>query len=259
MPAVRRLPPAEVARQHRAALGTAAAIAAVLVAATAVSAWQAIRATRAERRAIEAAEVLQETNTFFIDDLLANSRLESQLDAGIHPDPNIKVRTLVDRAAGQIERRFAARPLIEAAVRHMIGTVDSSLGLPAQGRPHLERAEELRRRLLGEAHRHHHVHERPGNRRDRICSSTIGRRRFAHAWELARARYGVAASSLANLVAFNLGYCLQYSGRYTEAESLPRHVLKSNPGRTAQDRRVRIIDRNALAVNLQAQVPISRP
>src|SRR4029077_20215471 len=65
------------ARQHRAALGTAAAIAAVLVAATAVSAWQAIRATRAERHAVEAAEVLQETNTFFIDDLLANSRLES--------------------------------------------------------------------------------------------------------------------------------------------------------------------------------------
>ena len=62
--------------RHRGLSATAAVIAAVLVAATAVSAWQAIRAARAERRAVEAAEVLQETNTFFIDDLLGNSRLD---------------------------------------------------------------------------------------------------------------------------------------------------------------------------------------
>ena len=241
------------ARQHRAALGTAATIAAVLVAATAVSAWQAIRATRAERHAVEAAEVLQETNTFFIDDLLANSRLESQLDAGIHPDPNIKVRTLVDRAAGQIERRFAARPLIEAAVRHMIGTVYSSLGLPAQARPHLERAEELRRGLLGEAHRDT-ITSMSGLGTVEIDLSLYDRAegRLRHAWELARARYG-ETSSLANRVAMNLGRCLLDTGRYAEAESLERHALKSNPGRTAQERNRRIMDRISLAVTLESR------
>ena len=70
----------------------------------------------------------------------------------------------------------------------MIGGVYVSLGLPAQARPHMERAEELRRRLLGESHR------------DSIASmnglgiietglSLYDRAegRYRHAWELARA------------------------------------------------------------------------
>ena len=155
----------------------------------------------------------------------------------------------MDRAAGQIERRFAARPLIEAAVRHMIGTVYQSLGLPAQARPHLERAEELRRRLLGEAHRDT-ITTMNGLGTVEIELSLYDRAegRFRHAWELARARYG-ETSSLANMVAMNLGYCLLDSGRYAEAESLLRHVLKSNPGRTAQDRRSRISARTNLAAH----------
>ena len=141
------------ARRHRVGLSVGATVAAALVVATAVSTWQAVRATRAERAAVESAETERLTNEFFIDDLLGKTGLSSQVVAEIPPDPNIKVRTLVDRAAARIDGRFAGRPLVEAAVRRMIGSVYDSLGLHDQARPHLERAYELQRRLLGEDHR----------------------------------------------------------------------------------------------------------
>ena len=234
------------ARRHRAALSTAAAIAAVLIATTGVSVWQAIRATRAERHAVESAEVVQEVNNFFVNDILRNSKMEGQLRAGMQPDPDIKMRTLVDRAAGQIERRFAARPLIEAAIRDAVGNVYSALGLASQALPHLERAYELRRRLLGESNRY-----TIGTMNDLgIVESDLSlfdraEAHFRQALALARGMPG-GPGDLEHMLVANLSNCLTLTDRHAEAESLLRQVLRASHGGTAREKLSRIIDLNKL-------------
>jgi serine/threonine protein kinase/tetratricopeptide (TPR) repeat protein len=104
------------------------------------------RATEAERRANEEAAIATAVNEFVRRDLLA------QADPGMEPDRDIKLRTVLDRAAADVGERFASQPLVEAAVRNLIGNVYRSLGLFDVARPHLERALELRRANRGEEH-----------------------------------------------------------------------------------------------------------
>ncbi len=238
------------ARRHRAVLSTAAAIAAVLIATTGVSVWQAIRATRAERHAVDSAEVAQEVNNFFIDDLLRNSKMEGQLRAGMPPDPDIKMRTLVDRAAGQIERRFAARPLIEAAIRDAVGNVYSALGLASQALPHLERAYELRRRLLGESNRYTiGTMNDLGIVEQDLSLFDRAEAHFRQALALARGMPG-GPGDLEHMLVANLSNCLTFTDRHAEAESLLRQVLRASHGGTAREKLSRIIDLNKLGALL---------
>ena len=53
------------------------------------------------------------------------------------PDPDLKVRTALDRAAEKIETRFANQPAVEAAIRQVIGTAYLELGLFRKAEPHL--------------------------------------------------------------------------------------------------------------------------
>ncbi|QEH32771.1 Serine/threonine-protein kinase PknB [Aquisphaera giovannonii] len=138
------------ARRHRAGLAVGAAIAATLIVATAVSVWQALRATRAERDALQAARIQALTNEFFLGDLLDRAGAQGQSLAGLKPDPDIKVRTLVDRAAARIDGRFEGQPLLEAEVRRTIGNAYRAIGMPERGREQLEKAYELGRIRLGE-------------------------------------------------------------------------------------------------------------
>ena len=78
---------------------TAAAGLVLLVAASAVSTWQAVRATRAEKTAAAVSAFLQ-------NDLLGQADLANQPGAGPGRDPDVTVRTLLDRAASTIEGKF---------------------------------------------------------------------------------------------------------------------------------------------------------
>jgi tetratricopeptide (TPR) repeat protein len=136
------------ARRHRSVVTTAALW---LVLGTAVSTWEAIRAGNAESRAKASAEralteasVARAVNDFLREDLLAQASPEK------HPDRDLKLRTVLDLAAVKIAGRFAQQPLVEAAIRQTTGDTYSSLGLPREARPHLERARDLRLRVLGE-------------------------------------------------------------------------------------------------------------
>ncbi len=238
------------ARRHRVGLSVGATVATALVLATAVSTWQAIRATRAEHAAVESAEIERLTNEFFVDDLLGKTRLSSQVVAEIPPDPNIKVRTLVDRAAARIEGRFVGRPLVEAAVRRMIGSVYDSLGLHDQARSHLERAYELQRRLLGEDH---HATLTTAGELGRLEANLSlydqAASRLTRTLDLATRRFGEGSS----LVITTLGVldkCLDTAGHYEEADSLMRRGLElasQNPGVHLSQR---IALQNMHAVNL---------
>ena len=64
-------------------------------------------------------------------------------------DPDLKVRTALDRAAERIQGKFAMQPEVEASIRTTIGQTYEELGLFPEARKQLERALELESRVLG--------------------------------------------------------------------------------------------------------------
>jgi eukaryotic-like serine/threonine-protein kinase len=136
-------------RRHRASLATAAAFVVVLIAAAGISIGQSVRATRQRDRADAEAAVAQAVNDFLQSDLLAQASAANQSGPSTNPDPDLKVRTALDRAAARISGKFDRQPKVEAAIRDAIGQTYMGLGVYAEARPQLERALELRRRVLG--------------------------------------------------------------------------------------------------------------
>jgi len=132
----------KILRKYRAWLATAAAFAALLVAGIIFSALMAVRASRARAEA-------QAVNAFLEKDLLAQASAYNQ-SAGAKPDPNMTVRTALDRAAARIEGKFATQPLVEASIRQSMGAAYVDLGLYPQAEQQFGRALAIRRRTLGE-------------------------------------------------------------------------------------------------------------
>ncbi len=135
-------------RKYQVWLVTAAAFVVLLVTAAVVSSLLAIRASRAEQEARAVSEFLQ-------NDLLAQASAYEQARPDTRVDPDLKVRTTLDRAAARIEGKFASQPLVEASIRQTIGRTYMELGLYAEAGPHLERAMLLRQSELGESEQRH--------------------------------------------------------------------------------------------------------
>ncbi len=133
------------ARRHRGALITACAFALVLIVAAGVSIRQGIRANR------EAA-IAQAVNDFLQNDLLAQASAAKQSGPRTKPDPDLKVRTALDRAAQRIQGKFGKQPEVEAAIRNTIGAAYTGLGLYPEAAKQFEAALDLRRRVLGREH-----------------------------------------------------------------------------------------------------------
>ena len=132
-------------RRHRVAALTAATGLVLLVAGAAVSTWQAVRAMRAEKNAAAVSAFLQ-------NDLLGQADLANQSGEGTGRDPDVKVRTLLDRAAQTIEGKFHEQPLTEAAIRLTIGKAYRALGNYPDAQRQLERSVELFAAELGADH-----------------------------------------------------------------------------------------------------------
>jgi eukaryotic-like serine/threonine-protein kinase len=130
------------ARRYRVALVTACAFALVLIAAAVISIRQSIRANK------EAA-VAQAVNDFLQNDMLAQASAANQSGPSAKPDPDLKVRTALDRAAQRIAGKFDKQPEVEAAIRDTIGQTYIDLGLYPEARKQLEPALDLQRRVLG--------------------------------------------------------------------------------------------------------------
>jgi len=129
-------------RRHRGGMVTACAFALVLVVSALVSVRQSIRANR------EAAAA-QAVNDFLQNDLLAQASAATQSGPSVKPDPDLKVRTALDRAAARLAGKFDQQPEVEAAIRDTIGQTYVDLGLYPEARAQLERALDLHRRVLG--------------------------------------------------------------------------------------------------------------
>jgi tetratricopeptide (TPR) repeat protein len=130
------------ARRYRTPLATTTAFVLVLIVAAGISIRQSIRAN-------QEAAVAQAVNDFLQNDLLAQASVASQSGLGAKPDPDLKVRTALERAAVRITGKFDRQPEVEAAIRDTIGQTYVDLGLYPEARTQLERALELHRWLLG--------------------------------------------------------------------------------------------------------------
>jgi len=130
------------ARRHKTLVGATAAIFVVLVAGVIVSTREAFRARRAEQTA-------QAVNDFLQNDLLSQASAASQSGPSTKPDPDLKVRTALDRAAARIGGKFAGQPEVEAAIRDTMGQTYEDLGLYAEAQAQVQQALDLYRRALG--------------------------------------------------------------------------------------------------------------
>ena len=136
---------AKFARRHKALVAGSVVVFVVLAAGTVVSTWQAVRARRAQREAEGQSAIALAVNDFLQKDLLAQASPFNQSK----PDPDMKLRTALDRAAQNIGGKFKDHPEVEAAIRSTIGETYSDLGLYADSRKQLEKALELSRGSLG--------------------------------------------------------------------------------------------------------------
>jgi len=133
-------------RRHAAAVIATALVALSLIAGLAAT-------TRERRRADNEAATATAVNNFLQSDLLAQASASVQARPDVKPDPDLSVRTALDRAAARIVGKFDNQPLVEASIRQTIGDAYLDLGLYPQAQTQLERALDLRRRTLGAGHR----------------------------------------------------------------------------------------------------------
>jgi hypothetical protein len=155
-------------RRHRQALVTAGIVAVALVVATAVSTWQAVEANAARRLADERLEnekkarqeaavesdVARAVNDFLLQDLLGKSANDPEARDAFSGNINLTMKETLDRAAARIGERFQGQPLVEAAIRTVIGQSYHRLTADRLAVPHLKRAVALREVHLGPDHPH---------------------------------------------------------------------------------------------------------
>jgi eukaryotic-like serine/threonine-protein kinase len=137
------------ARRHQALVLGVAAVFVVLVAGVVTSTWQAMKARRAEATARQQSAVAQAVTDFLQHDVLAQASAKAQAGQSDKPDPDLKVRTALDRAAVRIDGKFGSQPEVEAAIRETMGKTYAELAQYAESRRQLEHALELERRIWG--------------------------------------------------------------------------------------------------------------
>ena len=138
--------------RHRLGVAVAAMLLGLLVAFAATTALQARRIAQERDRANQEAAVARAINDFLTRDLLAQAGAGAQASTSARVDPDLTVRTALDRAAQRIAGKFEGQPLVEASIRETIGGTYQELGLYANSQSQLERALELRRQALGAEH-----------------------------------------------------------------------------------------------------------
>ena len=206
------------ARRHRALVLAVAAVFVVLIVGIIVSTREAARANAesATSRAI---------SDFLQNDLLAQASAANQLP-NTKPDPDLKVRTALDRAAARIGKNFRGQPEVEAAIRDTIGRTYGDLGLYPEAHEQLVQALDLERRTLGAKNpRTLQTMSRLGN-----IAELQGKYPEAEALlsqALAMERRALAPQDLNTLYSTNtLANVFEDEGKYPQAEALYSQTLE---------------------------------
>jgi serine/threonine protein kinase/Tfp pilus assembly protein PilF len=206
--------------RNKAAVIAAVASLVLLVAAVIVSSWMAVRASRAEQEA-------REVNDFLQNDLLAQASANRQARPNTRPDPDLKVRTAVDRAAARIGDKFADKPLVEASIRQTIGDTYKELGVYPEAQRQLESTLQLRKRLLG---------DRNANTlatMNSLAAVYTGEGKYTPAEQIASQALDISRRVLGRehpdtlLSMLRLAAVYYFQGKYPQAESLESAALDS--------------------------------
>lgn len=143
------------AKRNKAVIATTASIAAALVVGLIGTTTLTFKALRAEEKALQAnAEALrngqaaeekaaeyQAVVTFLTEDVLGLAGHESQLSAGLRPDPNLKLTTLLDRSLANLNSSSITEPEVKATLQETLASSFRSTGS-------FEKAILLRKELL---------------------------------------------------------------------------------------------------------------
>ena len=125
----------------------------VLIAGIVISTIFAIGQARERAKAIRAqeAEAKQRQIAEAISEFLNNDFIRA-IDPKQARGREVTVREVVYAASKKLKEKFKDAPLVEASIRATIGETYRSLGLYKEAQPHLERAYEIRLKLLGKKH-----------------------------------------------------------------------------------------------------------
>src|SRR4029079_18615037 len=104
------------ARRNKALVIGVTAVFGALVLGIVASTWEAVHARRAEASARQQSAVAHAVSDFLQNDLLAQASANNQSGSGATPDPDLTVRTALDRAAGRIEGKFRDQPGVEGGI-----------------------------------------------------------------------------------------------------------------------------------------------
>jgi serine/threonine protein kinase/tetratricopeptide (TPR) repeat protein len=222
-------------RRHRWGVAAATAFVLVLLAfGTGMSLLAARLARERTRSNLEAfkAQQAQQTseavNHFLQDDLLAQASASHQAAKGPNAkaDPDLTVRTALDRAAAGIEGKFSQQPLVEASIRDTIGQAYINLGLYPDAQRQWERALDLRRRTSGERDPTTLLAMR------NLADLKLNAGRLAEAepllhrlLEIDRDTLGPRAPETRSVM-YSLGVAYVRQGKYTQAETLLAEALE---------------------------------
>jgi eukaryotic-like serine/threonine-protein kinase len=235
--------------------------------ATLVSSWLAIRTMHAEQatarerdralsekaRADEQAAIASAVNKFLQNDLLAQASADAQAGPGRRPDPDLKVRTLLDRASDAIAHQFDEQPVVEANIQNTMGLAYSGLGQYRQAEKHFARARELYLRELG-------LEDVRGLRAtNNLANAFLGQRRpeearklFEEVVQISRRVFGPDHPDTLGPMN-NLANVLSRLGRWDEARKLHEETLEARRRVLGPDDRATLQSMNNLADVLRNQ------
>jgi tetratricopeptide (TPR) repeat protein len=233
-------------RRNRLAVAMTALLVTSLIAGIIGTSLQTIRATEAQRTARREAETAKEVLSFFVLDMIGAA--DPALDGH-----DVTVFELLQRAEAKIADRFADRPEIRAALRHVLGETYGGLGLTQESLAQSRRAYELRREHLGDEHRD-------------TLESMVGlglalddEGRFDQAEAMLADAVGRCEGNFGQTDPLTLkaqaawGETLQTMGRYDQAETLLRRSLEVQRRVLSDDDEQILITMSSLAVCLRVQ------
>ncbi len=185
------------------------------------------RAVAEKQRADEESASAKAINDFLQDDLLSQASANTQAAPATKPDPDLKVRTALDRAAARIEGKFANQPVVEASIRQTMGRTYRDLGLLPEAQRELERALELRRRVLGEDRKETvEAMDNLAQVYDSEAKYPQAEAMFSKALEILRRVAGSQDPEILSIVD-DLGVLYMHQNKYAQAEPLLREALEA--------------------------------
>jgi len=184
------------------------------------------RAVAEKQRADTESATARAVNDFLRNDLLAQASVSVQARPDKKPDPDLKVRTVLDRAAASITSKFDKQPLVEASIRQTIGNTYQDLGLYSDAQRQMDRALNLRHRVLGDEHP-----DTLGTMQ-KLAELWMDQGRYSQAEPLLttvvqRRRRVLGEEHPETLISMNsLAVAYEFQGKYAKAEPLFIQVLK---------------------------------